>query len=239
MLIVEDHINLPVLKESGIDSAEHCKNKKHFLNYTKEISYRYNSKGFRDHEWPADMDNVIWCLGDSFTVGIGQPFQETWPQVLEQKAKIRCINLGENGCSNDTLCLRLKHLVKTHNPKNVVIMWSYFSRRRINGIDVHYDRKDFGDEKDLENFAENFIAVDKIKSDIIHLIIPFAFIGDIKIFESLICKKFKFITKEQFDKIIHFKQLDYARDYHHFDIKTSQLISNLILKKQTNKEKKC
>lgn len=231
MLSVKNNINLPILKESGIDSIEKCKNKNHFINYSKDISYQYNSKGFRDEEWPADTDNVIWCLGDSFTVGIGQPFRETWPQLLEKKTKIKCLNLGENGCSNDTLALRAKELITVYNPKNLVIMWSYFSRRRISDIDVHYDKKDFGNEKDLKNFAQNFISVDKLKSNIIHLMIPLAFISDKKISEYLICKKFKLLNKEQFDKIIYFEQLDYARDYHHFDIKTSELVCNLIADK--------
>jgi len=77
MLRVENKIGIPESKATGMDTLELCLNKEYFKSYTKQISYRYNSKGFRDDEWPEDLSDVIWCVGDSFTVGIGQPFEET------------------------------------------------------------------------------------------------------------------------------------------------------------------
>ena len=50
--------------------------------------------------------------GDSFTAGIGQPQEETWPQLLQKKIGKRCLNLGEDGCSNDTIYLRIKKIVE-------------------------------------------------------------------------------------------------------------------------------
>ena len=78
-------MGIPESKNSGMDTLEECQDKDHYLSYTKDISYRYNSRGFRDHEWPEDLSDVVWCVGDSFTVGIGQPFEETWPQLLGKK----------------------------------------------------------------------------------------------------------------------------------------------------------
>ena len=54
MLRVENRIGIIESKTSGSDSPEECLSKDHFLNYTKDISYNYNSRGFRDNEWPDE-----------------------------------------------------------------------------------------------------------------------------------------------------------------------------------------
>ena len=47
MLKIQNKINLNQ-KTSGMDTYKWCRNKNYFKNYKKEISYSYNSKGFRD-----------------------------------------------------------------------------------------------------------------------------------------------------------------------------------------------
>jgi len=234
MFEVKDRINFSALY-SGIDCAENCFDKKHFENYTKKISYQYNSKGFRDNEWPVDLSDVIWCVGDNFTAGIGQPYEETWPQLLQKKTGKRCINLGQDGCSNDSLTLRIKEIVKNHKPKLIVVMWSYFARRRFrDGKNVHFD-KDARElpKHDLQNFADNFSCVNKLPTKIIHTIIPGAFMVRKHTYDDL--TEYAVNRKlEHGKKIIHFKQMDCARDYHHFDIKTSELVTDLITKKITD-----
>jgi len=220
---------------SGIDSLESCVDRQHFLNYSKKITYEYNSKGFRDKEWPKDLSEVIWCVGDSFTVGIGQPYEETWPYLLEKKIKKRCINLGEDGCSNDTIALRAQEIYKSYKPKIMVVMWSYLHRRRIDNKNVHFDKKDFDIEKDLENFKKNFIEVNTLDCKILNLLIPnvlalntnsknFALVN--YVFKKKLCFK-----KNDLKKIDCIPQLDYARDYHHFDIKTSKHLVDLLTNK--------
>ena len=71
---------------SGIDSHNFCKDPLHFKSYPYKIEYVYNSRGYRDQEWPESpeqLKNSIWCLGDSFTVGLGSAVSRTWPHVLE------------------------------------------------------------------------------------------------------------------------------------------------------------
>ena len=211
-------MGIPERKKLGMDTLERCLDKDHFLSYTKDISYRYNSRGFRDHEWPEDLSDVVWCVGDSFTVGIGQPFEETWPQMLEKKIGKRCINLGEDGCSNDTMSLRIQEICKLHSPKLVVVMWSYFARRRVNGVNVHHDSNHFGVDKDMANFSKNFKIVNELPTKIINLIIPSAF-DDVK------------SVKEKYKNTIFTRNIDYARDHHHFDVKTSSAVCQLIIKK--------
>ena len=225
MLKIRYCMGRPESKDSGLDTLEECLDKDHYLSNTKDISYRYNSRGFRDHEWPEDLSNVVWCVGDSFTVGIGQPFEETWPQVLEKKIGKRCINLGEDGCANDTLALRIQEICKLYKPKLIVVMWSYLHRRRIDGENVQFDKKDFGADRDLKNFIKNYKLCANVQTDIIHSIIP-------DVFTEKNLKNIQYILQhEEIEDIISFPQLDYARDYHHFDIKTSELVTNLMIEK--------
>ena len=237
MLTVPSKISDQASTTSGIDSLELCPNKKHFKNYPKEITYQYNSRGFRDREWPEDLSDVIWCVGDSFTVGIGQPQDETWPRVLEKRTGKRCLNLGEDGCSNDTMVLRAQEICRLYKPKLIVVMWSYFSRRRINDKDIRFDRNDFGAQEDLINFTKNFKIVDSLPTNIIHLLIPNACINlDECLRQQLdyIFIQSDLLNDQQIKDILTFSQLDYSRDYHHFDIKTSEYVCDLIMEKTKN-----
>jgi hypothetical protein len=224
MLTIIKQINIPSTATAGIDCLEYCLNKEHFRNYPKNIIYQYNSRGFRDAEWPNDLADVIWCVGDSATMGIGQPFEETWPQLLEKKTGKTCLNIGEQGCSNDTIALRTQEIYRLYKPKLIVVMWSYLSRRRVNDENVQYDENNFGVENDLINFAKNYKLVNDLPVDVIHLLVPNACLfGNNKLSDHLL----EFNIKN----VLFFPQLDHARDYHHFDLQTSNYVCDLILKK--------
>jgi len=206
---------------SGIDCLDLCRSKQHFLNYNKAINYNYNSKGFRDMEWPDNFEDVVWCVGDSFTVGLGQPFEETWPSVLQSTINKRCLNLGIDGCSNDSMSMMIEKISELYQPTNIVVMWSYVSRRLVGNENIQYDPKHFGDQEDIQNFISNFKKVYALNCNIVHLSIPGAFWS--QQMEFVINK----ITNNQ---IHHVRRLDYARDHHHFDIKTSQAVCSHIAK---------
>jgi len=223
------------LNYTGLDNLNDCLNKEHFINYKKKVTYNYNSRGFRDEEWPIDLNDVIWCIGDSFTVGIGQPYEETWPFLLQKNIGKRCLNLGESGCSNDTISLRIKEIYKLYQPKLIIVMWSYLHRRRIDDKNAYFDEKNFGLEEDLENFKKNFTEVNNLNCKIINLLIPNILAleinrREIKLATRYILKKLN-LKKDDLKTINVVPQLDYARDYHHFDIKTSEYIVNLLIKK--------
>ena len=117
---------------SGIDSLENCLDKKHFESYPYDITYLYNSRGFRDAEWPDSMKELqeaIWCVGDSFTVGIGSPLTHTWPWILQQTAQRRTINVSMDGASNMWIARKSFDIVNKIKPAHLVIQWSYISRR--------------------------------------------------------------------------------------------------------------
>tara|TARA_R110000822_G_C15309055_1_gene492666 strand:+ start:336 stop:1181 length:846 start_codon:yes stop_codon:yes gene_type:complete len=118
--------------ESGIDSIKRCLDKTHFKNYPHKVEYSYNSRGFRGAEWPdsvEELTNAIWCIGDSFTVGVGSPLEHTWPYLLQQRTRRRCINVSMDGASNEWIARKTQEIIKQINPTDIVIMWSYPYRR--------------------------------------------------------------------------------------------------------------
>jgi hypothetical protein len=117
---------------SGIDSVEGCRNKKHFKNYPHTVEYVYNSRGFRDADWPDSLEelkNAIWCIGDSFTVGLGSPLEHTWPYLLQQQTGRRCINISMDGASNSWIFRNGVSIIKNINPKTIILHWSFIERR--------------------------------------------------------------------------------------------------------------
>jgi hypothetical protein len=116
---------------SGMDSLQYCKDVNHYTSFPHEIIYQYNSRGFRDTEWPEsfdDLQNAIWCVGDSFTVGIGNPLSDTWVNILQRTTNRRCINISLEGASNAWIARKTIEVINTINPENIIIHWSYLSR---------------------------------------------------------------------------------------------------------------
>lgn len=114
--------------EFGLDSKSKCLDREHFKNFPHQVTYSYNSRGFRDQEWPEKLDNVIWCLGDSFTVGIGSPLQHTWSHMLQELTNKRTINVSLDGASNAWIKRQALQILEETSPDAMVIHWSYFHR---------------------------------------------------------------------------------------------------------------
>jgi len=129
---------------SGLDGPEQCLDKKHFASYPHDITYNYNSRGYRDQEWPttlSELQNAIWCVGDSFTVGLGSPVSHTWPYLLHHHTGLRTMNVSMDGASNDWIARISIDILKQIQPKNMIIQWSYVHRREENlqtALDQHW-----------------------------------------------------------------------------------------------------
>jgi hypothetical protein len=120
------------MEYTGIDSLESCIDKKHFKNYPHTVKYQYNDRGYRDQAWPTtitELENSVWCFGDSFTVGLSAPVEHTWPWLLGQQMNKRTINVSMDGASNNWIARKVKDLVTTISPKTIVLHWSYLHRR--------------------------------------------------------------------------------------------------------------
>jgi len=219
---------------TGLDSPKKVMDKEHFLNYPYEIEYRHNSRGFRGPEWPSNIDDVCWCVGDSFTSGVGQPYEHTWPYVFSIKSNIHTINISMDGASNMWISRKTLELLEIQ-PKYIIIQWSYIHRRErdiIIGGDT-YDNLDeertlhhvnTTPKEDIQHTIDciNLVESKKRNTTIIHTFIPKNVPDNYQVL-------FKDLIEKMNINVVWFDQLDYARDFHHYDIKTSNSLAEKII----------
>ena len=120
-----------VSEYSGLDSPDRCFDQQYFASYPHPVLYRYNSRGFRDKEWPNQFDHVIWCVGDSFTHGLGAPQSHAWPAVLQRRTGRRCINVSMDGASNNWIACTALAILTEFPTADVVLHWSFLHRREL------------------------------------------------------------------------------------------------------------
>jgi len=228
----------------SIDTAVH---KSHFSNFPYDIEYQYNSRGFRGPEWPSELNNVVWCVGDSFTSGVGSPYNHTWPHLLSDALSVPAINVSLDGGSNMWISRKILDILET-TPKCIVVQWSYAHRRESPMGDSDMSRRlysvesrrlfvRFGDtepnsttEYDIQNNVDciNLVEANKGETTIIHTFVP-------KNVPRNYRAGFKDLINQMNLNVVWFDQIDYARDYHHYDILTStSLVEKIIASKYIN-----
>jgi hypothetical protein len=179
-------------KTSGKDSLKYCEDKKHFKSYPHDIEYQYNSRGFRDTEWPTDLtelQNAIWCFGDSFTVGIGSPLTHTWVNILQSRTGQRCINVSLDGASNAWIARKAIKAIEVIKPSLVVIQWSYITRAEHHDTTktdedrrLHFTPGSLTDDPyDLSlskwKYIMQSVEHQKQNTKLLHSFIPYALVG--------------------------------------------------------------
>lgn len=171
---------------SGIDSAEQCQDRDWFDQYPHAVDYCYNSRGFRDQEWPTITDQLkhaTWCIGDSFTVGLGSPVQHTWPYLLQQHTDTRTINVSMDGASNKWIARKLFQIISEIKPKIAVVQWSYLFRDEDSNSQLDDEQRRLPYSKQslaqsqaqlLQQFIEliKWIEQHKHQTTVIHSFIP-------------------------------------------------------------------
>ena len=187
--------------------------------------YEYNYLGYRDNEWPEDLSNRVWCIGDSFTLGLGQTFNETWPQLLSKKINDIIINISMNGASNDWIARRALYILKTFQPKHILIQWSFLHRRELSNTQLTDEERaiwlDTKDNKDIENFLKNMHLVEdnKNSTQVVHSFVPFfANFKDPSHPDLLV---YKHLDENNISYFVSPEQLDFARDGYHYDVLTA------------------
>lgn len=118
-----------VTEFTGLDSPDRCLDRAHWHSWPDHIDYRYNSRGFRDQEWPNDLTTAVWCVGDSFTSGLGSAWLNTWPQVLQRQLGRRTVTVSQDGASNNWIADQCCEIAQAVRPCAMVVMWSYLHRR--------------------------------------------------------------------------------------------------------------
>jgi len=106
------------------DQPESCNS-----NWTTPIEYIFNSRGFRDREWPSDLSNVVWFVGGSELLGTGVAYQHAPPRVVESLTQRRCIDISIQRASNNWIARQVHNILDSDvSPKNIVIQWSFTTR---------------------------------------------------------------------------------------------------------------
>lgn len=233
--VVTDRINSN-FEFSGMDCYAQCFDKKHFENFPNTVHYNYNSRGFRDREWPESLDdlqnNVIWCIGDSFTTGIGSALEHTWPRIIEQQSGMKTINVSRDGASNEWISHRAQELISEITPKFVIIMWSFIHRRQqttLPGQDFDpakikqlHSARTTGQE-DIAHFSECLRQVsDLTGSTVCHTMVPEP--APVQLMEQ--CQDL--IAQQQYH-IPVVQKIDLARDGFHFDRVTAECVATQAL----------
>jgi len=243
--IILEHTANEFITEIAIDSKEFCLDKSHFFNYPKQIVYHFNQLGYRDQEWHGDISNGIWCVGDSFTVGLGQPFEEIWPQLVQKKLGQKTFNMSMNGASNDWIARRIQFILDNFEPSLLLVQWSYTHRRENSNtmlsdearaghfskeleMELEYinhlpktkqlDRITVLDNLDIENCLHNIMSISNEHNvNIIHSFVP-EFFNPLTDPQASI---YSVLEKHNINFFPAQEQLDFARDGFHYDILTA------------------
>jgi hypothetical protein len=101
------------------------------LPHCRDIQYQFNRFGYRGNWDLEDINDAIWCLGDSQTLGLGVAEHETWSAQLSAMINQRTINMAVAGCSNDTLSRLLLSAGQNHRPRSVLVLLSAPNRREM------------------------------------------------------------------------------------------------------------
>lgn len=226
-----------------MDSLDECLSKSFFKRYPYEVSYKFNSRGFRDEEWPEtiqELRNSIWCFGDSFTVGLGCPYDSIWVKKLEKLTGIRTINISLDGASNTWIKRKVIRLIEEISPNFIVIHWSYFSRKEFpDETLIDEDRRLTLSKDDLKNNKHH----KSLREDLLETLKYIKNIEDLKprkVIHSIIRDEINFYPHHT-KKTIHssmenvcthyiplIEEIDYARDGFHYGVQTSELFANKI-----------
>jgi hypothetical protein len=103
-----------------------------------DIFYQFNSRGFRDTEWPADCGNAVWCIGDSETLGTGVAQDQTWPAQLCQLLDRPTINISMQKASNYWIERQCQLLFEEIVNSDLVIQWSFIARSELSLIEAKH-----------------------------------------------------------------------------------------------------
>lgn len=88
------------------------------------VSYTFNSHGFRSDEFAEDT-NSLMILGASIVIGTGVSDEQVWTKIVSDTLGMKNYNLGISGGSNDSSFRIGNHYIPLLMPKVVLFVNSY------------------------------------------------------------------------------------------------------------------
>ena len=135
---------------------------------------KYNSFGYRTHEFKTVADKHIVVSGCSHTEGVGLHLEQTWAKQLEKELNTQIMNIGVGGSNTDFVSQNLTLWLDHYKPLAVIAQWPNLYRathwykseaRFMNSkcVDELYKQKLLqGDEHFLLTFVKNVVYLDNI-----------------------------------------------------------------------------
>lgn len=200
-----------------------------FLAYPHKINYDFNSRGFRDEEWPENLNDCYFCIGDSQVAGIGIPYKNMFVNILQTNLQKRIINCGNPGGNNYYWIVQKSRLIlDTLKIKKLILVWGPAHRNHFHVTvksPLALIKNSSSPRNDINTLKTYVDTLEKNKktTELVHVFTKFyhdayGFLDDMK------KARINFVT---FDK------LDYGRDGIHYGIE-----SNLNLAKKLRKKLK-
>lgn len=204
----------------GLDSEEHCFDRK-FFNQFGPVDYQFNEIGYRTESVTKFTGSEILAIGDSFTLGLGVNYQDTWPVQLSKLINYPVLNFSLNGGSNDWMARKTAQLLRWFKPRAVVVHYTFSHRRECNNSDWFDDERTeceplYSDLENLQNWRSAFDYFSGLAIPVVHSFITDwhpEYVSYQELGTNVICP----ITK-----------IDLARDSFHYGANTHRLLAEKI-----------
>lgn len=187
----------------------------------KEISYKFNSHGFRTREFnDINWQNSIVVFGDSKVFGTGLAVEDTICATIEKFSGIPTINLGISGSAVDTAMFNSIFFYNHYpKPKAIVHLWTSLARYTNFNTNGSYNSmlpryKEFYNKMDWVSRSKLYIQAERS-----------VWKDSVPRYEG----SFFELTFTQVENIHPLKQIDVARDLEHPGIDSASLAANQIL----------
>lgn len=109
--------------EHANKEVDKCLPGEKIVNEDIVVSYKFNSYGFRTHSLD-DIQQPCWLvLGGSDTIGMANPEDVRWSNLLEQQYNTTVYNLGISGGSADTVTRLAVGWLDYIKPEKVFVQW--------------------------------------------------------------------------------------------------------------------
>lgn len=212
---IPEYVNLEC-NTIGLDSLEHCFDKKHFKQY-EPVSYRFNELGYRHRSRDQYQGNEILVIGDSFTLGLGVNQADTWPEQLSRLLDYPVLNFSLNGASNDWIARKTSVLLEYFQPRCVIVHYSFSHRRELDRSDWTDSERtlceaNHSNEENLQNWQKNKEILSQACQDI-----------------PLIHSAITNWHPEPVSDVMVPQQIDLARDGFHYGPQTHRLFATNLL----------
>lgn len=93
------------------------------VNKELEVSYKFNEHGFRSKSWEDNKEECYVAFGCSNTLGVGNPEDCRWSNLLEDHTGVTVYNLGIGHGSADTVTRLATGWLHEIKPTKVFVLW--------------------------------------------------------------------------------------------------------------------